>query len=48
MGVDFTFALGSPVIVGVGLGEGKFSSLLGDAVSFALHNGIIFSLPSTL
>ncbi len=48
VGGDFTADLGSTNLVGTGLGEGKLSSLLGDAVSFALHDGIIFSLPPTL
>ena len=41
MGGDFTVVLGSTGLVGIGLGKGKLSSLLGDAVSFALHDGII-------
>ncbi len=40
-GGDFTFGLGSPNIVGAGLGGGKLSSPLGE-------DGVILSLPPTL
>ncbi len=47
-GGDFTFGLNSPDIVGVGLGGGKLSFSIGDALSFAPHDGVIFSLLQTL
>ena len=47
-GGDFTFGLDSPDIVGAKLGGGKLSFSIGDALSFAPHDGIIFSLLPTL
>jgi hypothetical protein len=32
----------------LGIGKGKLSYSLGDAVSVVIHDGIIFSLPPTL
>jgi hypothetical protein len=60
VGGGFTADFGITVLVGAGIGDGRLSSLLGglgngtlssllgDAISFALHDGIIFSLPPTL
>ncbi len=60
MGGTYTADFDSAYLVGTGLGDGRLSSLLGgygkghhsslgDAVSLALHDGIIFfSLPPTL
>jgi hypothetical protein len=47
-GGDFTFGLDSPDIVGAGLGGGKLSFSIGDALSFAPRDGVIFSLLPTL
>jgi hypothetical protein len=43
-GGESTFGLGSPDTVDAGLVEGK----LGDAASFALHDGVISTLLPTL
>jgi hypothetical protein len=55
VGGDFNADFGSTDLVGtcdfyssLGIGEGKLSYLLGDAVSVIIHEGIIFSLPPTL
>ncbi len=55
MGGDFNADFGSIDLVGacdfyysLGIGEGKLSYSLGDAVSVVVHDGIIFSLPLTL
>jgi hypothetical protein len=52
---DFNADFGSTNLVGacdfyslLGIGKGKLSYLLGDAVSDVIHDGIIFSLPPTL
>jgi hypothetical protein len=56
----FTTDFGCTNLVGAGIGNGRLSSSLGgigmsqlssslgDAVSFTLHDGVIFSLPPTL
>ncbi len=55
MGGDFNANFDSTNLVGacdfyfsLGIGDGKLSYLLGDAVSVIIHDGIIFSLPPTL
>jgi hypothetical protein len=55
VGGDCNANFGSTSLVGacnfyslLGIGEGKLSYLLGDAVSVVIHDGIIFSLPPTL
>ncbi len=55
MGGNFNADFDSTDLVGVcnfysslGIGEGKLSYSLGDAVSAVIHDGIIFSLPPTL
>ncbi len=52
---DFNANFGSTDLVGacdfyflLGIGEGKLSYSLDDAVSVVIHDGIIFSLPPTL
>ncbi len=54
MGGDFNANFGSTDLVRawdfyflLGIGKGKLSYLLGDAVSVVIHDGIIFSLPPT-
>jgi hypothetical protein len=55
VGGDFNTNFGSTDLVGacdfyslLGIGKGKLSYSLGDAVSVVFHDGIIFSLPPTL
>jgi hypothetical protein len=55
MGGDFNAYFGSTYLDGacdfyslLGIGKGKLSYSLGDAVSVVIHDGIIFSLPPTL
>jgi hypothetical protein len=55
VGGDFNANFGSTDLVGacdfyssLGIGKGKLSYSLGDAVSVVIHDGIIFSLPPTL
>jgi hypothetical protein len=55
MGGDFNASFGSTNLVGacdfyssLGIGKGKLSYSLGDAISVVIYDGIIFSLPPTL